>query len=206
MGSYTIAYNKLQNAADQQRLQMARRLAAHDRTMDILGLDVTWEPEFATAGWIRPWTGAAKAAAIAGTLKGPLQTAIWRGQLVAVPYNSNTQLLWYRSDLVKTPPKTWAQMFADAQATGQGGQAAPDRDPGRPVRGRRRLVQHAGGQFGRQHPERDLDGGQARPARAPGADHHEDAGQLVVGGPIARRADGGPEPAGHGGRHARRSS
>jgi multiple sugar transport system substrate-binding protein len=77
-GRYTIIYNKLQNAADQQRLQMARRLAAHDPSMDILGLDVTWEPEFATAGWIRPWTGQAKAAAIAGTLKGPLQTAIWR--------------------------------------------------------------------------------------------------------------------------------
>ena len=47
-GRYTIIYNKLQNAADQQRLQMARRLAAHDASMDILGLDVTWEAEFAT--------------------------------------------------------------------------------------------------------------------------------------------------------------
>ena len=119
-GKYTIVYNKLQNAADQQRLQMARRLAAQDSSMDILGLDVTWEAEFATAGWIRPWTGQYKQQAIAGTLKGPLQTAIWRGQLVAVPYNSNTQLLWYRSDLVKTPPKTWAQMFSDAEAAGQG--------------------------------------------------------------------------------------
>jgi multiple sugar transport system substrate-binding protein len=120
-GRYKIVYNKLQNAADQQRLQMARRLAAHDTTMDILGLDVTWEAEFATAGWIRPWTGTFKQQAIAGTLKGPLQTAIWRGKLVAVPYNSNTQLLWYRSDLVKKPPTTWAQMFADAQALAKQG-------------------------------------------------------------------------------------
>jgi trehalose/maltose transport system substrate-binding protein len=120
-GRYKIVYNKLQNAADQQRLQMARRLAAHDSTMDILGLDVTWEAEFATAGWIRPWTGTFKQQAIAGTLKGPLQTAIWRGKLVAVPYNSNTQLLWYRSDLVKKPPTTWAQMFADAQALAKQG-------------------------------------------------------------------------------------
>jgi len=120
-GRYKIVYNKLQNAADQQRLQMARRLAAHDTTMDILGLDVTWEAEFATAGWIRPWTGTLKQQAIAGTLKGPLQTAIWRGKLVAVPYNSNTQLLWYRSDLVKKPPATWAQMFADAQALAKQG-------------------------------------------------------------------------------------
>jgi ABC-type glycerol-3-phosphate transport system substrate-binding protein len=120
-GRYKIIYNKLQNAADQQRLQMARRLAAHDGSMDILGLDVTWEPEFASAGWILPWTGTLKQQAIAGTLKGPLQTAIWRGQLVAVPYNSNTQLLWYRSDLVKKPPATWAQMFADAQALAKQG-------------------------------------------------------------------------------------
>ncbi len=120
-GRYKIVYQKLQNAADQQRLQMARRLAAHDSSMDILGLDVTWEAEFAQAGWIRPWTGTFKQQAIAGTLKGPLQTAIWRGQLVAVPYNSNTQLLWYRSDLVKKPPATWAQMFADAQALAKQG-------------------------------------------------------------------------------------
>jgi multiple sugar transport system substrate-binding protein len=118
---YKILYNKLQNAADQQRLQMARRLAAHDPSMDILGLDVTWEPEFATAGWIRPWTGRFKQEAIAGTLKGPLQTAIWRGQLVAVPYNSNTQLLWYDSSLVPHPPTTWAQMFADAAALARQG-------------------------------------------------------------------------------------
>jgi multiple sugar transport system substrate-binding protein len=38
-----------------------------------------------------------------------------------VPYNSNTQLLWYRSDLVKTPPKTWAQMIADAEALAKQG-------------------------------------------------------------------------------------
>jgi trehalose/maltose transport system substrate-binding protein len=120
-GKYTISYNKLQSSADQQRLQMARRLAAQDTSLDILGLDVTWEAEFATAGWIRPWTGTYKQQAIKGTLKGPLNTAIWRGKLVAVPYNSNTQLLWYRSDLVKTPPKTWAQMLADAEALAKQG-------------------------------------------------------------------------------------
>src|SRR4029077_17878806 len=27
----------------------------------------------------------------------------------------NTQLLWYRSDLVPNPPTTWAQMISDAE-------------------------------------------------------------------------------------------
>jgi multiple sugar transport system substrate-binding protein len=114
-GKYVITYNKLPAAADDQRLQLARRLAAQDASMDILGLDVTWEAEFSQAGWILPWTGTYKQQAEAGTLKVPLQTATWKGQLVAVPYNSNTQLLWYRDDLVKTPPTTWDQMIADAE-------------------------------------------------------------------------------------------
>jgi multiple sugar transport system substrate-binding protein len=113
-GKYTISYQVLPQASDGQRQQMVRRLAAHDSTMDILGLDVTWEAEFAQAGFIEPWTGANKAEAEDGTLVPALNTALWKGKLYAVPDNSNTQLLWYRSDLVKTPPTTWAQMFADA--------------------------------------------------------------------------------------------
>jgi multiple sugar transport system substrate-binding protein len=120
-GKYTITYNKLPAAADDQRLQLVRRLAAGDTTMDILGLDVTWEAEFAQAGWILPWTGTFKQQAEAGTLKAPLDTAMWKGKLYAVPYNSNTQLLWYRSDLVKTPPKTWDQMISDAEALAKQG-------------------------------------------------------------------------------------
>ncbi len=56
-GRYVIKYNKLPNGADGQRQQLVRRLAARDSAMDILGLDVTWEAEFAEAGWIREWTG-----------------------------------------------------------------------------------------------------------------------------------------------------
>jgi trehalose/maltose transport system substrate-binding protein len=114
-GKYVISYQMLPQASDAQRQQLVRRLVAHDPSMDILGLDVTWEPEFAEAGLIVPWTGTYKAQAEDGTLKPALQTATWNGQLVAVPDNTNTQLLWYRSDLVPNPPATWAQMIADAE-------------------------------------------------------------------------------------------
>ena len=113
-GKYTISYQVLPAAAGNQRLEMVRRLAAHDGSMDILGLDVTWEAEFAQAGWIEPWTGTNKAQAENGTLKPALETALWKGKLYAVPDNSNTQLLWYNSALTPNPPRTWAQMLADA--------------------------------------------------------------------------------------------
>jgi multiple sugar transport system substrate-binding protein len=114
-GAYKIQYDKLPSAADLQRQQLVRRLAAHDSSIDIMGLDVTWEPEFSEAGWIVPWTGADAKQVEADTLPGPLKTAEWDGKLVAVPQSSNTELLWYRSDLVPNPPKTWAQMITDAE-------------------------------------------------------------------------------------------
>ena len=46
-GAYKINYIKLPTSADLQRQQLVRRLAAHDSSLDIMGLDVTWEAEFA---------------------------------------------------------------------------------------------------------------------------------------------------------------
>ncbi len=115
-GRYRIVYQGLPRAADDQRVQMVRRLAAGDTGMDVLGLDVTWTPEFASAQWILEWTGDRAAQVSAGTLPGPLESARYQGKLYAAPKNTNTQLLWYRSDLVSTPPETWDEMIAQAQA------------------------------------------------------------------------------------------
>jgi multiple sugar transport system substrate-binding protein len=114
-GAYKISFQQLPQAADGQRQQLVRRLAARDATIDIMALDVTWEAEFAQAGWIVPWTGSNRASVVNGTIVPALDTAIWKGQLYAAPANTNTQLLWYRSDLVPNPPKTWAEMIADAE-------------------------------------------------------------------------------------------
>ncbi|WP_371483581.1 ABC transporter substrate-binding protein [Kitasatospora sp. NBC_00315] len=120
-GRYVIHYNKLPRTADGQRQQLVRRLAAHDSGVDIIGLDVTWPAEFAEAGWIREWTGPMKEQATADTLRAAVQTATWKDKLYAAPYNSNTQLLWYRDDLVPTPPKSWAEMLARADALAKAG-------------------------------------------------------------------------------------
>jgi multiple sugar transport system substrate-binding protein len=120
-GKYTISYQQLPLGSDGQRQQLARRLAAGDNSLDILGLDVTWEAEFAEAGWIEPWTGANKQEAEAGTLKPMIDTAIWKNKLYAVPDNTNTQLLWYNSALVPKPPTTWDEMLADAAKLKQEG-------------------------------------------------------------------------------------
>ena len=78
-GKYQIALNTLPTDADGQRQELVRRLAAKDSSIDIIGMDVTYTPEFAEAGWLRPWVGANRLAASKGMLPGPLATATWKG-------------------------------------------------------------------------------------------------------------------------------
>jgi multiple sugar transport system substrate-binding protein len=110
-GRYEIVYRKLPRDADGQREQMVRRLAAGDTDLDILGLDVTWVPEFAEAKWLEEWTGQDKQAAEQDVLEGPLTTAKWNDKLYAATKNTNVQLLWYDDTVTPTPPKTWREMI-----------------------------------------------------------------------------------------------
>jgi multiple sugar transport system substrate-binding protein len=117
-GRFTIKQISLPKGADEQRLQLARRLTGNDKTLDLMALDVVWTAEFAEAGWALPLSddpaGEAESDARSNTLPGPLATAEWQNQLYAAPITTNTQLLWYRADLMDNPPATWDGMVAEA--------------------------------------------------------------------------------------------
>jgi multiple sugar transport system substrate-binding protein len=117
-GKYNIKFELLPSQADQQREQLVRRLGAKDSTMDLLGLDVVWTGEFANAGWIAPVPASTARVVSRNVFPSVLQTARFNNRLYTVPVWSNTQLLWYRKDLVPTPPKTWDQMIAIGEKLG----------------------------------------------------------------------------------------
>jgi multiple sugar transport system substrate-binding protein len=150
-GRYTIKINSLPSDSDGQRQQLVRRLAAGDSGIDIIGMDVNWTAEFATAGWIKRWSGTDAAQATKGVLAGPIATATWNGKLYGAPLNSNTQLLWYRKDLVPKPPLTWNQMIQDAINLAKQGKPHYIEEQGRQYEGYtvwfNSLVDSAGGQI-----------------------------------------------------------
>jgi multiple sugar transport system substrate-binding protein len=88
-------------------------------------------------------------------LPGPVQTATWRGRLYGIPINSNTELLWYRKDLLakihQSVPKTWGQMIADATELAKQGQPHYIEEQGAQYEGLtvwfNSLVDSAGGQI-----------------------------------------------------------
>jgi multiple sugar transport system substrate-binding protein len=118
-GRYTIEPEFLPTDASQQREQLVRRLGAEDSSIDIIGMDVIWTGEFANAGWVDEWTGPRKGEVTEKVFPGVIETASFEGKLYAAPFNTNTQLLWYRKDLVKQAPRTWDQMIDEAEKLGR---------------------------------------------------------------------------------------
>jgi multiple sugar transport system substrate-binding protein len=114
-GEYKVAMFPVGNSADATRELFVRRLAAGDKNMDILNTDTIYTPEFAEAGWLKEMTGANKQDALDDVLPGPAASVTWKDKVYGIPTNTNVQLLWYRKDLVPTPPKTWDEMIEMAK-------------------------------------------------------------------------------------------
>lgn len=119
--TYQIKLVPLPVDPDQQREQLVRRLAAGDQSIDIIGMDVIWTAEFAQAGWILPWRREMMKEAKADRLAAPLQSVMYRDEMWGVPYTTNAQLLWYRTDRVKAAPATWEEMIRLAETLGESG-------------------------------------------------------------------------------------
>jgi len=120
-GAYSIELVPLPSDADQQREQLVRRLAAGDRDIDLIGMDVIWTAELAAAGWILPWSEKTLAGEVEARIPSAVQSASYEGRLWALPFTTNTQLLWYRKDRVEAPPVTWGEMIDRAEALGRVG-------------------------------------------------------------------------------------
>lgn len=124
-GAYKIDVSQLPRDAPAQREQLIRRLAAHDESIDIMSLDVVLPPEFAQAGFLAPVPDDVASQVSEGVFPGALASATWNDQLVAVPFWSNTQLLWYRKSVAAaagldmTQPVTWDQLITAAEGQGK---------------------------------------------------------------------------------------
>lgn len=122
-GRYTIQTSMLPNEAASQREQLTRRLAAGDTSMDIMSLDPPFIPELAEPGFLAPVPQDVQEHAKANTLEGALAGAMWKDEMVSVPFWANTQLLWYRKSVAEeagldmSQPVTWDQLIEAARQT-----------------------------------------------------------------------------------------
>lgn len=124
-GKYTITTQTLPQDATQQRVQLERRLEAHDSSIDLMSLDPAYTAEFAFAGLLAPISARNAKVFSKGVLSGAVSGASYNGKLVAVPLWANVQALWYRKSVAKkagldmSKPVTWNQIIDAAASQGR---------------------------------------------------------------------------------------
>jgi multiple sugar transport system substrate-binding protein len=92
-GRYRIKASLLPRNASDQREQLLRRLAAEDKSIDLMSIDPVFVAEFARAGFLAPIPEDQARSLTHGVVKPAVTSATWHGRLVAVPMWANTQLL-----------------------------------------------------------------------------------------------------------------
>jgi multiple sugar transport system substrate-binding protein len=106
-----VTFKEQSDNANQQHDDLVQNLQAKNVNYDVMSVDVIWTAEFAAKGWLQPLTGKT-AINTTGMLPATIRTATYKGVLYAAPVSSDGGILFYRKDLVPTPPKTWDEMMS----------------------------------------------------------------------------------------------
>lgn len=105
-----VTIKEQSDQADQQHDDLVQHFQAKDPSYDVVSVDVVWTAEFAAKGWLTPLKDKT-ALPTTGFLEPTIKAATYNNTLYAAPTSSDGSMLYYRSDLVKTPPKTFDEMW-----------------------------------------------------------------------------------------------
>ncbi|MDI3210652.1 ABC transporter substrate-binding protein [Arthrobacter sp. AL12] len=105
-----VTFKEQTDQADQQHDDLVQNYQAKNPNYDVASVDVVWTAEFAAKGWLQPLKDK-MAVDTAGMLKPTVEAGSYKGTLYAAPVSSDGGILYYRSDLVPTAPKTWDEMM-----------------------------------------------------------------------------------------------
>ncbi len=115
-----VTVKEQSDQADQQHDDLVQHFQAKDPSYDVVSVDVVWVAEFAAKGWLTPLKDK-YTIDTTGWLEAPVKASTYNKTLFAAPTSSDGAMLYYRSDLVKTPPKTFDEMWGMCSIAKQNG-------------------------------------------------------------------------------------
>lgn len=83
---------------------------------DIVYCDVVWVPKFAAAGWLLDLSGRWNPSELEAFLPADLDAGTYGGRLYRIPAFTDAGLLYYRTDLVPSPPQTFEDLYRQASS------------------------------------------------------------------------------------------
>ncbi|HEY6582075.1 MAG TPA: extracellular solute-binding protein, partial [Rubrobacter sp.] len=114
-GKYRVVFRE-GNADTGQRLDKLRtQFQAGGEDLDVILGDVIWTAELAASGWVSDLSDRFPESDQQRFLPGSVDAIVYNGKPYAMPWFTDTGLLYYRKDLLKEsgyggPPKTWDEL------------------------------------------------------------------------------------------------
>jgi len=103
---------------------LTQKLKNQSKDVDVFFMDVTWPPEFASAGWAVALDDRFTAAEREKFLTGPIAAATYKDKVYGVPLFIDAGMLYFRKDLLKkygfSPPSTWQELVSQATTIVEG--------------------------------------------------------------------------------------
>jgi multiple sugar transport system substrate-binding protein len=110
----TVTILNLSSTSTVAQQQEEKYFLAGSSTPDVLYTDVIWPPAFARAGWIANLSSFHPD--MSAFFPGQAATGEYNGGIYGIPWFINAEGLYYRTDLVKTPPTTISALVSDAKS------------------------------------------------------------------------------------------
>lgn len=118
-GEFQVTYREMPADTGQYFDKLRTEFQAGGGDIDVIGADVIWPIQFAAQGWLQDLSDNFPESEQQKFLQAPLEASIYEDGIFAVPWFTDAGLLYYRQDLLDTPPKTWEEFKEVAQSVSQ---------------------------------------------------------------------------------------
>jgi len=109
-----IEIQVLPQSSDDRHNAYVTAMSSENDNIDVIAGDIIWTPEFATAGWITDLDGRISGDHRGEFLESTIESCSLSDKLYAVPWFTDTGVLFYRTDIERRPPETWEELIKAA--------------------------------------------------------------------------------------------
>ncbi|MCX8131215.1 MAG: ABC transporter substrate-binding protein [Clostridia bacterium] len=106
-----VKLQQLPSSTDYQRNAYKLALSSGDDSFDVFNADLVWTAEFASANWILPLDSFFISGDRRMFLPNTIESCTYNNKIYAVPHRTDASLLYYRSDIIFNPPKTYKDLI-----------------------------------------------------------------------------------------------
>jgi len=112
-----IAWNNGPSDSATMLTKYTTMLRARSGSTDILSIDIIYPAQFGASQWVNPITDSQwPASEREKYLQGPIKGCTFQGKVWAAPYRTDLGILYYRKDLVSTPPATYDDLVSQSKS------------------------------------------------------------------------------------------